>query len=105
MKKHLMLAGMIGLLLAGEALANVGGGSTRVPLTDFLIEVYNTVVNVYVPLLAVGALFTAVLNMATGVMRFGRGVSMILLVVGLLGLGVTWVAGLFGGTMAIALVA
>jgi hypothetical protein len=34
---------------ATGAVASIGGGSNRIPLTDLLVELYNVTINVYVP--------------------------------------------------------
>jgi hypothetical protein len=91
--------------LASPAWATIGTGSTRVPLTDFLIELYNVTNNVYVPLIALACLAFGAANLLFGFMRFGPVVGRIFAVVGILGLGVTWFGQTIGATAAIGLIA
>jgi hypothetical protein len=96
---------LLGLsLTASTALANIGGGSGRVPLTDFIIELYNVTDNVYVPMLALGAIAFGAANLLFGFMRFGPVIGKIVGVIGIVGLGVTWFAQTIGARIAIALV-
>jgi hypothetical protein len=101
----LVVAFYAGLLLAGPVLANVGGSSTRVPLTDFLVELYNVTSNVYVPLICLGVIVIGAGSLLTGAMRIGPTLARIFLVVGILGLGVAWFGQTIGASVAIAVIA
>lgn len=92
-------------LMANIALANIGSGSQRVPLTDFLIELYNVTNNVYVPLIGAACIAFAAANLLFGFMRFGPMVGKVFGVIGILTLGVTWFGQTVGGTVAIGLLA
>jgi type IV secretory pathway TrbD component len=80
------------LTLATDAMASMSGGSSRIPMTDFIVELYNVTNNVYVPMLAFGALVFGAANLLFGFMRFGPAIGRIFGVIGILGLGVTWFA-------------
>lgn len=104
--RNLSLVLMLSLeLVASVALANIGAGSQRVPLTDFLIELYNVTNNVYAPLIGAACVVFGAANLLFGFMRFGPMVGKVFAVVGLLTLGVTWVGQTIGGTVAIGLLA
>jgi hypothetical protein len=90
------------LLLTSEALAQIGQGSTRVPLTDWLIEFYNVTNNVYVPLLALIAIVGAAWAILGGHVRIGPTMGKMILVILLLGLGVAWILQQIGANAAIA---
>jgi hypothetical protein len=91
-------------LLQGQAvLAQVRGGSTRIPGTDFLVELYNVTNNVYVPLLAALAVVVGAANLIFGWMRMGTTMGRVFLGIGLLGLGATWVGQTVGATVALGL--
>ncbi len=88
-----------GTSAATEAGATMGGGSSRVPMTDFLIELYNVTNGIYIPLLSRGALAFGAANLLFGFMRFGPVIGRIFGVVGILGLGVTWFAQSVGASV------
>jgi hypothetical protein len=99
-----ILMGCLLVLAATEAAASMGGGSSRIPMTDFLVELYNVTNNVYVPMLACGALVFGAANLLFGFMRFGPAIGRIFGVIGILGLGVTWFAQSVGASVALNLV-
>ena len=101
-----LTVGILGsLVLEGIAWANIGSGSSRVPLTDWLIELYNVTQGVYVPLLCLGCVAIGAANLLFGFMRFGQTMARIFGVIGILGLGVTWVGQTIGASVAIAVLA
>ena len=101
--REMVVSGIIGLMLATPAWAQIGSGSSRVPLTDWLVELYNVTNNVYVPLLCLGCLAFGAANLLFGFMRLGPIVGRIFGVIGILGLGVTWFGQTIGATAAIGL--
>jgi hypothetical protein len=106
MKTRVMIGtGLTLALTASTTFANIGAGSSRVPLTDFLIELYNVTSNVYVPLICLGCLAFGAANLLFGFMRFGPVIGRIIAVIGILGLGVTWFGQTIGASVAIALLA
>lgn len=64
---------------------------TALPGEALLLNVYAAAVHVWVPLMAIAAVFLGGLG-TVGILRISREVAMIFVTVGLLGLGVTWVA-------------
>ena len=106
MNKCIVVATMLLSLVVGmtEAWATMGGGSSRIPMTDFLIELYNVTNGIYVPLLSLGALAFGAANLLFGFMRFGPVIGRIFGVIGILGLGVTWFAQSVGASAALNLV-
>jgi MFS superfamily sulfate permease-like transporter len=90
-------------LLVGTSWARIGGGSSRVPLTDFLIECYNVSEQVYAPFICLAVILVGALNMAFGWVRLGPIMGRIIMVIGILGLGVTWFLDKIGGNLAMAL--
>ena len=88
MTKRMILIGVLVVLAATEASASMGGGSSRIPMTDFIVELYNVTNNVYVPMIAFGALVFGAANLLFGFMRFGPAIGRIFGVIGILGLGV-----------------
>jgi hypothetical protein len=104
MNKRMVLMSLMVALAATEASASMGGGSSRIPMTDFLVELYNVTNNVYVPMLAFGALVFGAANLLFGFMRFGPAIGRIFGVIGILGLGVTWFAQSVGASVALNLV-
>ena len=103
MYKRALLLSLLLLLSVGDAWASIGGGSSRVPLTDFIIELYNVTNNIYVPMISLGALVFGAANLLFGFMRFGPAMGRIFGVIGILGLGVTWFAQSVGATVAMGL--
>ena len=91
------------VMTATDALAISGGGGSRVPLTDWLIELYGVTNNVYVPLLCLAALVLGAANLLFGFLRFGPVFGRILAVVGILGLGISWFANILGARAVTAL--
>ena len=91
-------------LLAEVVFANIGAGSAKVPLTDFLIELYHVTNNIYVPLICLAAVAFGAANLLFGFMRFGPVIGRVFGVIGLLGLGVTWVGQTIGASVAISLI-
>ena len=104
MNKRMVLIGLMVVLVATEAVASMGGGSSRIPMTDFIVELYNVTNNVYVPMIAFGALVFGAANLLFGFMRFGPAIGRIFGVIGILGLGVTWFAQSVGASVALNLV-
>jgi hypothetical protein len=104
MHTRMILMGLMVALTAADAAASMGGGSSRIPMTDFLVELYNVTNNVYVPMLAFGALVFGAANLLFGFMRFGPAIGRIFGVIGILGLGVTWFAQSVGASVALNLV-
>jgi len=92
------------LAVATEAGATMGGGSSRIPMTDFLVELYNVTNGIYIPMLALGCLTFGAANLLFGFMRFGPVIGRIFGVIGILGLGVTWFAQSVGASVALNLV-
>lgn len=89
------------LLGSQRVLAQVGAGSGTIPGTAFLVELYNVTNNVYVPLLAAFAILFGAGNLIFGWMRMGATMSRVILGVGLLALGVTFIGQIVGGTVAL----
>src|SRR5262245_28010980 len=104
MHTRMILVGLMIALAATDAAASMGGGNSRIPLTDFIVELYNVTTNVYVPMLAFGALVFGAANLLFGFMRFGPVIGRIFGVIGILGLGVTWFAQSVGASIALNLV-
>lgn len=104
MTKRMLLTGLMVALVATDAMASMGGGSSRIPMTDFIVELYNVTNNIYVPMLAFGALVFGAANLLFGFMRFGPAIGRIFGVIGILGLGVTWFAQSVGASVALNLV-
>lgn len=104
MQKQVLATSLMVVLAATEAWASMGGGSSRIPMTDFIVELYNVTNNVYVPMLAFGALVFGAANLLFGFLRFGPAIGRIFGVIGILGLGVTWFAQSVGATVALNLV-
>jgi hypothetical protein len=104
MHRRILASGFVVLRLATEALATVGAGSSRIPFTDMLVELYNVTNNVYVPLAAILILLFCVINLFTGAFRIGKGLTILLGCVGILALGISWVSQAVGGTVNIALI-
>jgi hypothetical protein len=75
MSKRMILAGLIVALVATDAAASMGGGSSRIPMTDFIVELYNVTNNVWVPMIAFGALVFGAANLLFGFMRFAQSVG------------------------------
>ena len=104
MRTHLLVASLFVVLAATEAVASRSGGSSRIPLTDFIVEIYNVTSNVWVPMIALGSLVFGAANLLFGFMRFGPAIGRIFGVIGILGLGVTWFAQSVGASVALNLV-
>lgn len=95
---------LLALLLAvSEASAKMGGGGGRMPMTDFIVELYNVTNNIYIPMIAFGTLVFGAANLLFGFMRFGPAIGRIFAVIGILGLGVTWFAQSVGGSVTLGL--
>jgi hypothetical protein len=94
---------ILGVVLAREAQAQIGAGSTRIPFTDWLIELYNVVNNVYVPLLALIALLGCLYLIHSGRGRVTENIGRVGVIVAGLSLGVTFIAQAAGGQINIAL--
>ena len=86
------------------ATANIGGGSSRIPITDWIIELYNVTNNVYVPAICLFVIMAAAVNLAFGFVRVGPALGRVVIVIALVGLGVTFFANVVGAKLAIALV-
>jgi hypothetical protein len=98
-----MVLGGYVVLAHTTAWAQIGAGGNNVPLTDWLIELYNVTNNVYVPLIGLAALVFGAGNLIFGFVRMGPVLSKIFLGIGILSLGVAWFAQRFGGNAAIGL--
>ena len=105
MKQWGKLLLIVVILLVHElAWANIGAGSSRWPLVDWLIEGYEVIGGVYIPFLCLAVLALTLANMGFGWVRIGPGFGKIILVVFGAGLGISGMAEMLGVNIAIGLV-
>ena len=102
MKRAVGLMPVVLVLLVEVAQAQIGQGSTKIPYTDWLIELYNVITSVYFPLLCTAALLVAAYMIKKG-HRMTEAIGRVAVVVALIGLGVSGIAQAAGGTVNLAL--
>jgi hypothetical protein len=103
--KRLMLWTMVGWtwVLVPPAWAQIGAGSSRIPVTDWIVELFNVATNVWVPALCLFMLIAGVGNYFFNIIRIGQFFTKLVIGIGALGLGVTFFASIAGGNVAVAL--
>jgi len=98
MQRRLVILGMavllVGLCLPHAALAATGG---KMPLANFFKDLFEEMGATYIPVLCLGALFFFCGNYAFGWVSIGEGLGRVLIVISLLGLGVSGVSNMVGG--------
>ena len=96
---------LAGLALAEQALANVGGGGSRILGTDFLVELATVMTSVWIPVICLGTVVGVLAGLGLGRLRMSDGISKWVLIIAIAGFGVSGVASMLGlNNTAIALV-
>ena len=101
----LALALAVALAVAEPVLANVSaGGGSRIIGTDFIVELVTVMTSVWVPAILIGTLISVLIGLTTGFLRMSTGMSKVIVIVLLGGVGVSGLLTMLGLDTAVALV-
>jgi hypothetical protein len=100
------MAGLLltGLLLVGQAEATIrSGGGSRIIGTDFIVELVTVMTNVWVPFILIATLVGVLGGLSLGYIRMSGGMSKLVIIVLLGGVGISGLLSMLGLDSAVAL--
>ena len=96
---------MAGVILAGHAEATIRqGGGSRIIGTDFIVELVTVMTSVWVPAILIGTLVAVLVGLGSGYLRMSAGMSKLVIIVLLGGVGISGLLSMLGLDSAVALI-
>ena len=91
--------------LASEAWANIrAGGASRIIGTDFIVELVTVMTSVWVPAILIGTLVAVLVGLGSGYLRMSAGMSKLIVIVLLGGVGISGLLSMLGLDTAVAVI-